>query len=482
MKSALNQYDLVILGSGPAGEKAAVHAAYHGFKVAVVEKSSRVGGAGVNTGTLPSKTLKETALYLSGEQYKGLYSVERKLAHDPSAADFLFRERYVVNTEGEDLRLELLRKKVDLYFGFGRFLDPHRVEVVGAERQVLYGENILIATGSYPAHPPGIPFNGCIRDSDTILQIDHIPRCLCIVGAGVVGCEYATTFAALGCQVKLVNSHKDILPFLDREIAAALVESMKESGIEILPETMIETVTVEGRAGRQFVRAHRAGGGHVEADLFLYAAGRNGNTAGLACEKAGLKPGKRETLDVDENFRTAVPHIYAAGDVVGFPALGSTSMDQGRVAVTHIFGLHGLERVAREFPFGIYTIPEVSMIGMTEEGAREKGLDYVVGRAYYRDIPRGLIVGAQGGFLKLVLDAQSRVVLGAHIFGLHATELIHYGMELVENREPLVRVLGTVFNFPTLHELYKYAAYEIWTTKLEREPRVFPPPPSCLRK
>jgi NAD(P) transhydrogenase len=459
----MKRYDLVIIGSGPAGEKAAVHAAHHGYNVAVVEKASQLGGAGVNTGTLPSKTLKETALYLSGGEEKGLYGVERRLSHDPSAADFLFRERYVVKTESEDVRMELLKDKVDVYFGSGSFLDPHQIEVKGDNPEVLYGDYILIATGSYPAHPSGIPFDGkAIHDSDTILQIDHIPRSLCIVGAGVIGCEYATTFAAMGCKVTLVNSRKEILPFLDAEISQALVAHFQEMGIQIITEARIESVSIAQQAGQTTVRAHQAGGGQIEAEMFLYAAGRNGNLAGLGCEKAGLKPTERETLTVDETLRTEAPHIYAAGDVIGFPALGSTSMDQGRVAVTHIFGLHDVERVAKQIPFGIYTIPEVSMIGMTEQEARAKQMDCVTGRADYQAIPRGLIQGAQCGFLKLVVERKSRVILGVHIFGLHATELIHYGMELVENQEPLERVVGTAFNYPTLHELYKYAAYEIW--------------------
>jgi NAD(P) transhydrogenase len=476
-------YDLVIIGSGAAGEKAAVHASYHGFKVAVVEKAASLGGAATNTGTLPSKTLKETALYLSGGQEKGLYSVERKLSHDPDAADFLFRERKVVKTEGEELRLELLRDKVDLYFGLGSFLDPHRIEVKGDCPEILYGENILIASGSYPAHPPGIPFDGKhVHDSDTILQIDHIPRSLCVVGAGPIGCEYATIFAVMGCRVTLVNSRKEILPFLDGELVQGLVEHLQELGVTILKETHIESVSIETRNGNTVARAHCVGDGLVEADMLLYAAGRNGNTAKLACEKAGLQPGERETLTVNESYQTAVPHIYAAGDVIGFPALGSTSMDQGRVAVTQMFGLHDAERIAKQFPYGIYTIPEVSMIGLTEETAAKKGLDYVVGRANYREVPRGLIMGTQCGFLKLVVDRPSRVILGVHIFGLHATELIHYGMEIVENQETIGRVLGTVFNSPTLHELYKYAAYTIWTHKLEapsKAPRAsIQPPPS----
>jgi NAD(P) transhydrogenase len=464
----MKHYDLVIIGSGAAGEKAAIHAAYHGYKVAVVEQAQSVGGAAANTGTIPSKTLKETALYFSGAEEKGLYGVERKLERDPKATDFLFRERKVVKVASEELRQELLTKMVDTHFGVGRFLDPHRIEVDGQEKEILHGDYILIASGSYPTHPANIPFDRKhVHDSDTILQIDHIPRSLCIVGAGVVGCEYATIFAVMGSKVTLVNSHREILPFLDREVGDALVAHMQDLGIEILRETQIEAVTVQSKGGEQSVRVVLQPGEPLEVDMLLFSAGRNGNTAGLDCEKAGLHVDERETLAVDETYRTSVPHIYAAGDVIGFPALGSTSMDQGRVAVTNMFGLHEIERVAKEFPFGVYTIPEVSMIGLTEEAAKKKGIDYLASRIEYQDVPRGLIIGAKLGFLKLIVDRPSQKVLGVHIFGLHATELIHYGMEMVENGETITRILGTVFNFPTLHELYKYAAYKIWTQEPE---------------
>jgi NAD(P) transhydrogenase len=464
----MKHYDLVIIGSGAAGEKAAIHAAYHGYKVAVVERALSVGGAAANTGTMPSKTLKETALYLSGAEEKGLYGVERKLTHDPEAADFLFRERNVVKVASEKLRHELLTKMVEMHFGVGRFLDSHRIEVTGKEKEILHGDYILIASGSYPTHPANISFDRKhIHDSDTILQIDHIPRSLCIVGAGVIGCEYATIFAVMGSKVKLVNSHREILPFLDREVADALVAHMKELGIEILGETQIETATVESKDGEPMVRATLKPGDPLEVDMLLFAAGRNGNTADLDCEKAGLHVDEREALKVDETYRTSVPHIYAAGDVIGFPALGSTSMDQGRVAVTNMFGLHEIERVAKEFPFGVYTIPEVSMIGLTEEAAKKKGIDYIATRVDYQNVPRGIIIGAKLGFLKLIVERQSSKVLGVHIFGVHATELIHYGMEMVENGETITRILGTVFNFPTLHELYKFAAYKVWAGEPE---------------
>ena len=465
----MKAYDLVVLGSGPAGEKAALHAAYHGFKVAVVEKSAAFGGAGVNTGTLPSKTLKETALYLSGQRERRRYSVERVLNHEPTAADFLFRERYVVKTESEEFRLQLLGRHVDLYHGTGAFADAHTIEVHGETVERLSGENILIATGSSPAHAAGVPFDGRrVHDSDTIFQIDHVPPSLCVVGAGVIGCEYATIFAAMGSRVTLVNSHGDLLPFLDREVVRAFAEEVGKAGVELRNGPQIQSVSVEQLPGGESVHARCADGTVLAADMFLYAVGRNGNTKDLGLDRAGLQAAEHGTLQVDAACRTAVPHIYAAGDVIGFPALGSTSMEQGRLAVIDMFGLHDLERIARQFPFGIYTIPEMAMIGLTEEKAREQGIDFVVGRARHEDTPRGLILGLQCGFLKLICDRQSQKILGAHLIGHSATELIHYGMELVENREPLKRVLGTVFNFPTLHELYKYAAYDLWSRELKR--------------
>ena len=465
----MTEYDLIVIGSGPAGEKAALHAGYHGYKVALVEMAAALGGAGVNTGTLPSKTLKETALYLSDQQNRGRYGVERTLSHAPTVADFLFRERYVVQTEGEEFRLQLLNRKVDIFRGVGVFLDAHTIEVRGETTEALRGKNILIATGSTPAHAPQIPFEEVrVCDSDTILRIDHIPQSLCIVGAGVIGCEYATIFAAMGSQVTLVNAHADILPFLDREVARAFLGEMGQNGIDLRNGMQIESASVENTSTGEIVRAHCAGGTVIDADMFLYAAGRNGNTRDLGLDRAGVQVDKHGTLKVDAAYRTTVPHIYAAGDVIGSPALGSTSMEQGRMAVVHMFGLHDIERVASEIPTGVYTIPEMAMIGLSEEKAREQGVDFVVGRARYQDTPRGLIIGAQRGFLKLVCGRQTQQILGVHIIGSSATELIHYGMELVENREPLKRILGTVFNFPTLHELYKYAAYDLWSRELLR--------------
>lgn len=454
------EYDLVIIGSGAAGEKAAIHAAFHGFKVAVVERQSVLGGASVNTGTIPSKTLKETAIYLSGFYEKGRYGVDRELGREADAADFLFREREVVSEESGGIRLELLKEKVDLFQGTASFVDAHRVLVRGdSTEKELQGRFILVATGSYPAHPPGISFDGKnVHDSDTILAIERLPRSLCIVGAGVIGCEYATTFATMGCKVKLVNSHGTLLPFLDEDVVQTLIESMGKIGIEVLPNVHIESVKVEENR----TVAQIAGGGEIEAETFLYAAGRNGNVADLDLEKIGLKATARECIEVDESYRTAVPSVFAVGDVIGFPALGSTSMDQGRVAVTHMFELHEVERIAADYPFGIYTIPEASTFGLSEAKAKEKGLDFGSVRCDYNEIPRGIIKGYGSGFLKLVYERPGMRVVGVHLIGRHATELIHYGMALVEKGGTISEIVSTIFNYPTLHELYKFAAYRAW--------------------
>jgi NAD(P) transhydrogenase len=454
-------YDLIVIGSGPAGEKAAVHAAYHGLKVAMVERQSVLGGAGVNTGTIPSKTLKETALYLSGARDRSLYGVGRNLEHAPEAADFLFREKFVVRTEREQARLELLKGKVDLFFGTASFLDTHRIRVPADDgEKILAGRFILIATGSSPRHPEGIPFDGRrVHDSDTILKIDRVPKSLCIVGAGTIGCEYATIFAALGTQVTLLNSRADLLTFLDREIVARLLDALKAAGITLRTEVRVGKVSLQPDGG---VHAELADGTTQEAEMFLYTAGRGGNTEALDCEKAGLHATPRGLLEVDETYCTAAPNIYAAGDVIGFPALGSTSMDQGRVAVTHMFGLHEAERIAAAVPYGIYTIPEIAMVGLTEETARAQKIEYTVACAHYADVPRGVILGDERGLLKILFSPADQTVLGVHIIGEQATELIHYGMELVESRRDLRHIIGAVFNFPTLHELYKYAAYEAW--------------------
>lgn len=453
----MKKYDLVVIGSGPAGEKAAVKAAYFGFKVAVIEREMGYGGAVVHTGTLPSKTLKETALFFSGKNDKGLYGADRDFQDEANLESFMYRQKLVSEQSNREVLDNFKRHNVDIFKGVASFESEHVVDVGGKK---LFGDKILIATGSYPFQPSEIPFDrDRIHDSDSILEIKKIPSSLCIVGAGVIGCEYATIFATMGTKVHLVNSRDEILGFLDKEIADKLSSLMVKDGIEThfgesikhvkAPLTPEDNVCVELQSGDV-----------LEVDMFLYAAGRSGRTKDLNCSNAGVEIGKREVIVVNEHYQTSVPHIYAAGDVIGFPALASTSMDQGRVAVSHMFGTKDLDSLPKVFCYGIYTIPEVSTVGMTEETAIAQKISYFVGRASYNKMPRGRIMGTQDGMMKMIFDRNDMTILGVHLIGPLAAELVHYGMSLVEDKKNIHQVLASVFNFPTLHELYKYACYD----------------------
>lgn len=457
----MKSYDLVIIGSGPAGEKAAAKAAYFGHSVALIEKEPDYGGAGIQTGTLPSKTLKETALYLSGVYHKGVFGIDKEVGRAVGIQDFMYRKEVVQKAMGRSVELNLVRHKVDIFNGFGSFVDEHRILVKGHIEETIYGKFILIATGSYPYHPDFIPFDGVrVHDSDTILDIKRFPKTLCVLGAGVIGCEYATIFAAMGIKTFIVNDRDKILGFLDAEISGALVDQMKKNGIHILFNNSITSFQVPDDPDEELHLTLKTGE-ILNVDMFLFAAGRSGTSSQLNCEKVGIKRGDRETVLVDDKFQTSLPHVYAVGDVIGFPALASTSMDQGRMAVTHMFGTGDLNTMTDIFPYGIYTVPEVSMVGMTEEEAQTKTIDHLVGYSYYRDIARGKIMGdLDNGFLKLVFEKSTKKVIGVHIMGKIATELIHYGMVLVQEKKTLEEVIETVFNYPTLHDLYKYAAYD----------------------
>jgi NAD(P) transhydrogenase len=456
----MQKFDLVVIGTGPAGEKAAVKAAYFGHKVAIVEKEIVYGGAEVVTGTLPSKTLKETALFLSGKFEKGVYGIERGLEHEASVEDFMYRKNFVSASAAQEIYENLTRHGVTIFHGTASFEDPHTLKVTGKKEELIYAENIVIATGSYPHHPSQIPFDGKrIHDSDTILQIHRFPTSLCIVGAGVIGCEYATIFATIGSKVYLVNDKEHILPFVDHEVSADLVAQMQAAHIEILFNQSIDSITV-APSEKEMNTVKLKSGETLSVDMFLFAAGRSGNIKDLKCDQIGLKSGPREQVLVDSHYRTNIPHIFAVGDVIGFPALASTSMDQGRVAVAHIFQTQDLEHLPSHFPYGIYTVPEVSMVGITEEEAVKRNLNCCIGKARYDDMPRGKILGTKSGFLKLIFSRDELRILGVHVIGHLATELIHYGVLLIEEKKTLHDVIGQVFNFPTLHELYKYAGYD----------------------
>jgi NAD(P) transhydrogenase len=453
-------YDLIVIGSGPAGEKAAVKAAYFGKKVALIEKSPNAGGAGVQTGTLPSKALKETALYYS-RVYDNIFERSINRLRKTKYDQFTYRRDVARADMQEEVENNLERHKVDVYRGFASFVDKYHIHIKGNEDIIIKGKNILIATGSYTVNPPEIPFDGKrIHDSDTILTIRRFPKSLCVIGAGVIGCEYATIYAAMGVKVYLINNRDQILSFLDSEISGALVRQMKKQGIEILFNTTI-TKFIKPEKKKDYIILKLNNGEELETDIVLYAAGRSGSIAGLGCDKACIQTGTRETIIVNENYQTNIPHIYAVGDVIGFPSLASTSMDQGRVAIAHMFDTQDLDSVPKIFPYGIYTVPEVSMVGISEQEAKSKGISYNTGISRDCDIMRGKIQGSpDDGFLKLVFDNDTKVILGVHIIGRIATELIHYGMTLVQDRKTLDQVIATVFNYPTFHDLYKYAAYD----------------------
>lgn len=453
-------YDLVVLGVGPAGEKGAAQAAYYGKRVACVEAAREPGGAAVHTGTLPSKTLRETALFLSGFRQRELYGLSVEINPATAIPKLLSRKNAVVDLEVARIRWNLERHGVPLLRGTARFVDTHTIELAspeGAPRQIT-SDVFLVATGSKPHHPPDIPFDDeDVDDSDTILQIDRLPRSLVVVGGGVIGCEYAAMFAAMRVTVTLVEGRPRLLPFLDEEIAERLRGAMQALGVTFQL----------GRTTRSIRRVPSRGivttlddGREIDAEKVLASSGRSGCTAGMGLEVIGVDVDKRGTIKVNDDFRTAVPNVYAAGDVIGFPALASTSMEQARVAVCHAFGFAYKRQMSHLYPFGIYTIPEVGSVGFSEEGARAAGREAVVGRAFYRDNARGKIVGDKDGIIKLVVERGSKKLLGCHCIGERATELVHTGQSIMLLDGTIDAFIEMVFNYPTLSEMFKYAAYD----------------------
>ncbi len=450
----MDRYDLIVIGSGPAGEKGAAQAAYFGKRVALVEREPHVGGAGINTGTVPSKTLRETALYFSGLRQRGLYGVDYSVKPDLTVHDFMYREQEVVRSLREVVSENIAQHKIDLVRGQAVFDDPHTVRV--GDRP-LHGDVILIATGSVPTRPAGVPFNDRrVHDSDEILTMTRLPRSLAVVGAGVVGCEYATIFAALGIRVTLVDGRERLLSFLDGEVAERLRTRMQSLGVDVrLRESVIHY-----DADADGVRLDLKTGDALKTDAVLIAAGRVANVVGLGLERASIVVNELGLLSVNDRYQTDVPHIYAAGDVVGFPALASTSMEQARVAMVHAFDLKYKTAVAPIFPLAVYTIPEVAMVGETEESCRSKQIDYCVGRAAYRANARGQITGDLDGDLKLVFRYPDKRLLGVHVIGEIASELVHVGLMVLQTSGTIDAFINTVFNYPSLGDTYKYAAYD----------------------
>jgi NAD(P) transhydrogenase len=449
-------YDLVVIGAGPGGITAATAASHAGKSVALVDSHQQIGGAGINTGTVPSKTLRETALALSGIRSRNLYGVDLSLRREVTVADFLGHEEHVRDAFHTSLTQRLQVLKATTYWGTCALLDPHTVHVsLGAGGEIeLRAETIIIATGSAPVRPAIFPFDhGEIYDSDTILTLDRIPKSLAVIGAGVIGAEYACTFRALGSEVHILDGRDVLLPFLDTEISKALVAALERSGIVFhWKEKVLKCVSQESGA----VQLELSSGATLTADAVLVAAGRQSNTANLGLDKAGVTTGERGIIPVNEHYQTNIGNIYAVGDVIGFPALASTSMEQARRAARHALGLSETA-IFPLLPNGIYTIPEVGMAGETEESLKKKGVAYVVGRANYWENARGRIIGEQDGFLKLLFRREDQRLLGVHIIGQDATDVVHIGLIAMICNASANLFVDACFNLPTLGVLYKVA-------------------------
>lgn len=453
------RFDMVVIGSGPAGEKAAAQAAYFGKRVAVVERSPSPGGAVVRNAEIPSKTLRETALYITGFRRREVYGLGLTLDPEATVAQLRTRTAQVIETMTDAVRRNFERHAIELVRGVARFGSDRTVFVTldtGRER-ALRGQVVLIATGSRPFRPPSVPFDDPdVHDSETVLNIDRPFTSLVVVGGGAVGCEYASIFTAIGVDVTLVDSGERLLSFLDAEISQLLAQAFSRMGMRL--------VLGGGRAtlerGDGGITCTLAGGEEIKTDKVLFASGRVGNTEGLGLEEAGVRVDARNRIVVDATFQTTAESIYAAGDVIGPPALASVSMEQGRVAACYAFEIPFKETVDPMPPFGVYSVPEAAMVGLTEEVAMAKGFDYEVGRGWFAGNTRATIAGATDGLVKLVFKREDRKLLGVHVLGDHATELVHQGQTVLNYGGTIDYFIHSTFNVPTESEAYKYAAYD----------------------
>lgn len=469
-RKPIHKYDLIVLGSGPAGEKGAAQTAYFGKKVAMVEQDYYLGGAAAST-AIPSKTLRETSLAFSGIRARRLYGVDLALKRRATAQDFLHHERVVKDAERTRVMNNILYHNVDVFKGVGSFVDKRtiKVEARGKTPKFLRGNFILIATGSTPRRPDNFPKDPRIYDSDSLLQIKNMPKNMVVVGGGVIGCEYACTFAVLGVDVSLVHNKDVLLPFLDCDISSALENSMSKMGINLMMPESVESCTVKDK----WLEIKLGSEEVIKSEAVMLATGQISNTGKLNLEAAGITPSKHGRLVVDQNYQVIHPEtqkpilgIYAAGDVIGAPALASTSMEQARFAMIKAFNLEPYkEHVAPILPLGVYTIPECSMAGKTEEECQKEKIDYVVGKAAYNQNARGMIIGDNDGFLKLIFKFNNDLsrpmkLLGVHVIGEIASELIHIGVSALIMGASSNLFIDTCFNYPTLGELFKYATYD----------------------
>jgi NAD(P) transhydrogenase len=455
-------YDLIVIGSGPAGQRAAVQATKLGKRVAIVERKAVIGGVCVNTGTIPSKTLRETVLHLSGYRERGLYGASYTVKQNITISDLLFRTDHVIRNEIDVTRHQLMRNRIEVYVADASFVDPHTVRLTlvdGQGRRDLTTAAVVVAVGTRATRDAHIPFDGQqVFISDDILQLRDLPRSLTVIGAGVIGCEYASIFAALGVRVTLIDQRQRLLPFVDNEITDALAYHLRGNRVTLrLGESVKQIEHIMTDQGKR-VRTSLASGKQIVTDQALYSIGRTGATDSLNLAAAGLQADDRGRLRVNANYQTEVEHIYGVGDVIGFPSLASTSMEQGRLAACHAFGVETTS-VPELFPYGIYTIPEISTVGRNEQELTEQRVPYEVGVAHYREIARGQIIGDHTGLLKLIFHIESRLLLGIHIIGEGASELIHIGQAVMAFGGTVDYFVDTVFNYPTLAECYKTAAF-----------------------
>jgi NAD(P) transhydrogenase len=453
----LQTYDLIVIGSGPAGQRAAIQAAKSGKKVAVVEKREVVGGACINTGTIPSKTIREAVLHLSGYYYQNIYGINYRVKEKITMADLAFRVTHVIKTEIDVIQAQLSRNNVELLIGSASFVEPNKVAVENSRGRSEYlASTVIIATGTKPAASSKVPINGRnIINSDEVLDMPEIPKSLIVVGGGVIGVEYTCMFATLGVRVILVEKRPRLLEFADNEMVEALSYHLRDHRVTMRLNEEVSSVE-ESADGK--VVANLESKKKLSGDALLYAVGRQGNVDDLNLPAAGIEADSRGRIKVDESYRTSQPHIYAVGDVIGFPSLASVSMEQGRIAAAHSLGLT-IHSNPANYPYGIYTIPEISFIGKTEEQLTDEDVPYEVGVAYYREIARGQIRGDTTGRLKIVFHRETKQVLGVHIIGEGASELLHIGQAVMILGGTVDYFVNTVFNYPTLAECYKAAAF-----------------------
>ncbi len=457
----MDHYEMLVIGSGPSGRRAAVQSAKLGKSVLVVDKGRRLGGVSVHTGTIPSKTLRETVLNLSGWRERGFYGRGYRVKEDISVADLIQRLHKTLDHEVEVLQHQFIRNAVRSARATVRFVDAHHASLTNEAGDVstVSFDNALISVGTRPHRPDNIPFDGeHVLDSDEVLEMTRLPRTLTVIGGGVIGVEYATIFSALDVPVTLVEPRNTILDFVDRELVDDFIHQLRDRGMTVRLGSAVKDVVAKPTGAEVIL----ADGRLVRSEIVLYAAGRSGNIGALGLEALGIEVDNRGRIKADpQTFQTTVPHIYAAGDVIGFPSLASTSMEQGRVAACHAFGVQ-LPPPPETFPYGIYAVPEISTVGQSEEQVRQSGIAYECGVARFRETSRGHIMGVDSGFLKLIFALDTRRLLGAHIVGEGATELIHIGQAVINLGGTVDFFVDNTFNYPTLAEAYKIAGLDAW--------------------